>query len=100
MRGFDCRAGHQDLDHPGPGKTSKEDEMNYPKHVCHGRRDGLPVTDEMGTPVLPEMVTDGQCHRSWCERCDPAPSALCPWCNGRGYSTAPIPPRQARGLAR
>jgi hypothetical protein len=24
----------------------------------------------------------------WCERCDPAPSALCHWCHGRGYSRA------------
>lgn len=38
----------------------------------------------------PERVTCGNCERSWCERCDPAPSALCPWCNGRGYSTAQL----------
>ena len=38
------------------------------------------------------MVTCGMCDRSWCERCDPAPSALCHWCHGRGYSTAPIDP--------
>lgn len=24
----------------------------------------------------------------WCEKCDPAPSALCHWCHGRGYSDA------------
>lgn len=35
-------------------------------------------------------VTCGNCGRSWCEHCDPGPSALCPFCHGRGYSTAPI----------
>lgn len=28
-------------------------------------------------------------HR-WCADCDPAPAALCHWCHGRGYSTAPL----------
>lgn len=60
-------------------------------HVCAAK-------DEMGDPLPPEMVTCGICRRSWCERCDPAPSALCVWCHGRGYSTAPIPPRQRRKL--
>lgn len=36
------------------------------------------------------IVTCGICGRSWCEQCDPAPSALCHWCHGRGYSTAPV----------
>lgn len=36
----------------------------------------------------PAEVTCGKCSRSWCEKCDPAPSALCHWCNGRGYSKA------------
>jgi len=31
----------------------------------------------------------GKCRRAWCEKCDPAPSALCHYCHGRGYSTAP-----------
>lgn len=35
------------------------------------------------------VATCGDCHRSWCDSCDPGPSALCPWCHGRGYSTAP-----------
>ena len=35
-------------------------------------------------------VTCGTCHNSWCEHCDPAPSALCPWCHGRGHSTASL----------
>jgi hypothetical protein len=37
----------------------------------------------------PARVTCGTCARSWCETCDPAAvSALCHYCNGRGYSTA------------
>jgi hypothetical protein len=35
-------------------------------------------------------VTCGNCGNSWCETCDPAPSALCHTCHGRGYSIAPI----------
>ena len=37
-------------------------------------------------------VTCGNCDRSWCEYCDPAPSALCHWCHGRGHSDAVIGP--------
>jgi hypothetical protein len=36
------------------------------------------------------VVTCGICDRSWCESCDPAPSALCHYCHGRGHSTAPV----------
>ena len=36
-------------------------------------------------------VTCGGCARAWCERCDPAPSALCHWCHGRGWSDAELP---------
>ena len=35
------------------------------------------------------VATCGRCARSWCDDCDPTPSALCPWCHGRGWSTAP-----------
>ena len=35
-------------------------------------------------------VTCGNCERSWCEYCDPAPSALCHFCHGRGHSDAEI----------
>jgi len=35
------------------------------------------------------VVTCGGCGRRWCEGCDPAPSALCHYCHGRGYSEAP-----------
>lgn len=31
----------------------------------------------------------GNCHRKWCDACDPAPSALCHHCHGNGY--VPIP---------
>lgn len=35
-----------------------------------------------------EIATCGNCERSWCDACDPTPSALCHWCHGRGHSTA------------
>lgn len=41
-------------------------------------------------------VTCGICGRSWCEKCDPCPSALCHWCHGYGYSNAPIRSRRSR----
>ena len=41
-------------------------------------------------PEEPKRVTCGNCSAEWCERCDPAPSALCHTCHGRGYSTAPL----------
>lgn len=28
------------------------------------------------------------CGGVWCDRCDPAHGPLCPWCHGRGASTA------------
>ena len=34
--------------------------------------------------------TCGNCGRTWCDNCDPAPAALCPWCHGYGYSSAPL----------
>ena len=35
------------------------------------------------------IATCGKCHKAWCDDCDPAPSALCHYCHGRGYSYAP-----------
>lgn len=35
-------------------------------------------------------VTCGNCHRSWDEIKDPAPSAMCHFCHGRGHSDAEI----------
>lgn len=36
------------------------------------------------------QVTCGNCHNQWCDKCDPAPAALCHWCHGRGYAL-PVP---------
>lgn len=38
-----------------------------------------------------KLVTCFACWYRWCEGCDPAPSALCHRCHGRGESTAPFP---------
>lgn len=44
--------------------------------------------DAYGAPKACEdhMATCGACGLSWCEACDPTPSALCHRCHGRGYS--------------
>lgn len=52
-------------------------------HTCDG-------VDDDDRPLEAKRVTCGDCERSWCERCDPCPSALCHWCHGRGCSTAPL----------
>lgn len=36
-------------------------------------------------------TTCGACGHAWCGICDPAPSALCHWCHGRGSSDAEMP---------
>ena len=46
--------------------------------------------DIQDEPVNAESVTCGNCGTSWCERCDPAPAALCHVCHGRGFTTAEI----------
>lgn len=62
---------------------------------CPGK--AVPVNGDAGRECLcdnagefkdhsPDVVTCGNCNRSWCERCDPAPSAPCHWCHGRGKS--------------
>lgn len=53
------------------------------KHVCESRYTN-------GEEMQPEKATCGACGLSWCDRCDPAPSAMCHYCHGRGYSTAPL----------
>lgn len=58
-------------------------------HRCKDR-DGNERTDDDGRRLAPDVVTCWGCLNQWCERCDPTPGPLCPWCNGRGYSTAPI----------
>ena len=59
--------------------------MNKPQtwaeHKCNKKYDDAPPS---------QKATCGICNRSWCDYCDPAPSALCPYCHGVGYSTAPI----------
>lgn len=67
-------------------------------HVCHDQH-GEPRTDDDGRLLQPATVTCGICGRAWCGRCDPAPSALCPWCHGPGYSTAPIRARKPKATA-
>jgi hypothetical protein len=32
--------------------------------------------------LKPEISTCGTCKKSWCSRCCPTPSSLCPFCNG------------------
>ena len=59
-------------------------------HACGG-------LDDDGQPIKPEKVTCGNCGAEWCERCDPFPSAMCPVCNGYGYSKAPMNDIAANG---
>ncbi len=56
-----------------------------PHRECRGHYDSGDGS-EWADPLWVEC---GGCHRGWCERCDPGPAALCPFCHGRGYSTAP-----------
>lgn len=35
-----------------------------------------------------ETTMCGECEGVWCDACDPAHGPLCPWCHGRGYSSA------------
>lgn len=65
--------------------------MGFATHICT-------ATDECDKPLPPLVVTCGNCRRSWCEQCDPCPSAMCPWCNGAGGSKAPIGLKQLRVL--
>lgn len=63
-------------------------------HALTHERDGL------GTPVScqhseRDAVTCGTCGAVWCGSCDPAPSALCHTCHGRGYSIAEVMPGRA-----
>ncbi len=37
-----------------------------------------------------EIVTCWGCLNQWCDRCDPAPSALCHYCHGSGIVDYPI----------
>ena len=64
------------------------------KHICDPERFG---TEDNGQPLSPKVVTCGRCNRSWCERCDPCPSALCPFCNSNG-SSARIGAKQLKAI--
>lgn len=69
------------------------DAEPVPAHVCQwvdAAGHATPRRDADGAPVAPKAATCGACHRTWCERCDPCPSAMCPWCNGAGGSSAPM----------
>lgn len=61
-------------------------EVRYSPTTSH-HQGKCPMTTH---PDHGAKVTCGNCGQSWCEACDPAPSALCHYCHGRGYSTAPI----------
>jgi len=60
-----------------------------PPHEC------LPGKYDDG-PQGPDRVTCGNCDRAWCERCDPGRG--CHWCQGRGYSTAPMAEETPEGM--
>ncbi len=60
------------------------------EHKCTTINHRCNETDDDGLPLKPDVATCGRCGRSWCFNCDPCPAALCHWCHGRGYSTAPI----------
>lgn len=67
---------------------------NYRHHTCPKPK----YHDGDDTPPEPALTMCGaNGSHNWCERCDPGPSALCPFCD-HGSSTAPIPPRQVRAL--
>lgn len=65
-------------------------------HRCVDR-EGVLLVDDYGRQVRPAVVLCGNCGRAWCERCDPAGASWgCHYCHGRGSTSAPVPPRQAR----
>jgi hypothetical protein len=70
------------LDTGGWRSVTTKQRMNAVLSNYRGRCSGCGGYDH--------KVTCGNCGREWCERCDPAPAALCPWCHGRGYSTHPL----------
>ncbi len=46
-------------------------------------------------------ATCGNCGRSWCDGCDPTPSAMCHWCNGTWSKDRPSSTRcRARDAAK
>lgn len=57
--------------------------MNTERHNFCMQHDGACNCED-------HRATCGGCNRSWCDLCDPAPSALCHYCNGTGKSSAPL----------
>ncbi len=71
---------------PTPAEARERDKLDEGCQ-CHRNIDPATLSD-----LEPLKATCGTCKGSWCERCDPGPSALCPTCHGRGYSLAPLEP--------
>lgn len=71
-------------DGPCPDGADAEEDSEYCEDCQLIGCDGVMRCDD------PDPATCGNCERSWCDRCDPSPSALCHYCHGRGYSTAPL----------
>lgn len=49
------------------------------KHKCPER---LREPRDNDGELKPEISTCGTCNKSWCSRCCPTPTSLCPFCNG------------------
>jgi len=73
-----------------PGQVEKDPPTNACKRCKRCAKKNQPAQTDTHGCDAPERVTCGSCGNSWCERCDPAPSALCHYCHGRGVSTAPL----------
>lgn len=90
----DCEHGNNDggpcptCDHCGRSQCSTEYLTWNGETGCHVECETVehPTCDH---DERTSIATCGICERAWCYECDPGPSALCPWCHGRGYSTAP-----------
>ena len=69
------------------------------RDIQRGYRGGVGGGESLGESCeceAPDRATCGGCGNEWCERCDPAPSALCHWCHGRGYSHARLDRRTGK----
>lgn len=51
--------------------------------------ESTPLLSHVGQCDASDKVQCGHCGLQWCEHHDPAPSAMCHACHGRGYTTAP-----------
>jgi hypothetical protein len=95
---FDLLMHHPDVERDCADEVIGDEEDRDGFHIVEIIPVEHPLADR-ATPAECDLryaaeVTCGACGASWCEKCDPAPSALCHYCHGRGYSTAEItPPR-------